>query len=99
MATDPKKTLPPAAAPASLKNGYRQKLESSMADFSIRELLGFLLSSVGIAECTAYLERILKIDPMVFTTGPCAWVPFPSSCVSPHTQCISSDEFAGTLSS
>jgi transposase-like protein len=57
MATDPKKTLPPPTAPATLKTDIDKMLESGMADFSIRELLGFLLSSVGIAERNAYLER------------------------------------------
>jgi len=57
MATDPKKTLPPVTSPESLKKDIDKMMESGMADFSVRELLGFLLSSVGLAERNAYLER------------------------------------------
>jgi hypothetical protein len=41
-------------------------LESDLADLSVRELLSMLLSSVGLAERKAYLERILPDKPNGF---------------------------------
>ena len=41
-------------------------LESDLADLSVRELLSMLLSSVGLAERKAYLERIFPDQPNGF---------------------------------
>jgi hypothetical protein len=41
-------------------------LESDLADLSLGQLLSMLLSSVGLAERKAYLERILPDKPNGF---------------------------------
>ena len=60
MATDPKSSLPPTSPSDSLPTEVRQALTSGVGDFNLRELLSWLLSSVGLAERKAYLERILQ---------------------------------------
>jgi putative transposase len=66
MATDPTKSLAPESPPRTGKNTLAQLLESDLADLSLRELLSMLLSSVGLAERKAYLERILPDKPNGF---------------------------------
>jgi len=66
MATDPSKSLAPESLPLTEKNTLAQMLESDLADLSLRELLSMLLSSVGLAERKAYLERILPDKPNGF---------------------------------
>jgi putative transposase len=66
MATDPKSSLPPTAPADSLPQEVRQALASGLGDFNLRELLSWLLSSVGLAERKAYLERILQDKPNGF---------------------------------
>jgi len=66
MATDPSKSLAPESLPLTKKNTLAQRLESDLADLSVRELLSMLLSSVGLAERKAYLERILPDKPNGF---------------------------------
>jgi putative transposase len=66
MATDPSKSLAPESLPLTGKNTLAQMLESDLADLSVRELLSMLLSSVGLAERKAYLERILPDKPNGF---------------------------------
>jgi putative transposase len=66
MATDPSKSLAPESLPLTEKNTLAQRLESDLADLSVRELLSMLLSSVGLAERKAYLERILPDKPNGF---------------------------------
>src|ERR1700745_1823504 len=63
MATDPPKSLAPKSMPAAANNGLPPLSESDLADLSLRELLGMLLSSVGVAERKAYLERLLQDKP------------------------------------
>jgi tetratricopeptide (TPR) repeat protein len=65
MATDPPKSLAPKSIPAAGKNGLPLS-EPDLADFSLRELLGMLLSSVGLAERKAYLQRLLHEQPNGF---------------------------------
>jgi transposase-like protein len=57
MATGSKKSVTPSSYPESVKSDVDKILQSGLADFSIRELLGFLLSSTGAAERRVYLER------------------------------------------
>src|SRR5581483_1577083 len=58
MATDPNPSLTPKASPdSSVPAEVEQALSSGLADCSLRELLGLLLSSVGQAERQAFLER------------------------------------------
>jgi len=66
MATDPSKSLAPESLPLTGKNTLAQMLESDLADLSVRELLSMLLSSVGLAERKAYLERIFPDKPNGF---------------------------------
>ncbi len=66
MATDPKSSLPPTAPADSLPPEVRQALASGLGDFNLRELLSWLLSSVGLAERKAYLDRILQDQPNGF---------------------------------
>src|ERR1700758_1622057 len=66
MATDPPKSLAPKSIASAGKNGLPPLSESELADLSLRELLGMLLSSVGLAERKAYLERLLQDKPNGF---------------------------------
>jgi len=52
--------------PAAANNGLPPLSQSDLADLSLRELLGMLLSSVGVAERKAYLERLLPDKPNGF---------------------------------
>ena len=66
MATDPRKSLAPKSIPSAVKNSLPSFSESDLSDLSLRELLGMLLSSVGVAERKAYLERLLQDQPNGF---------------------------------
>ena len=66
MATDPNSSLSPTSPSEPLPAEIRQALASGLGDFNLRELLGWLLSSVGLAERQAYLERILHDNPNGF---------------------------------
>src|ERR1700675_1051035 len=66
MTTDPKKSLAPKSVSSAQKNTLDQMLDSDLADFSLRELLSALLSSVGVAERKAYLERLVEDKPNGF---------------------------------
>ena len=59
MATDPKPSLSPKTATeaSSLPVEVERALSAGLGDFSLRELLSLMLSSVGQAERQAYLER------------------------------------------
>src|SRR4029450_11799322 len=56
MATDPKKTLPPSSSSSVAKTDIDRFLRTGLADFSLRELLGLLISSAGAAERNIYLQ-------------------------------------------
>jgi putative transposase len=56
MATDPKKSLTPSVAASIVKPDLDRLLQSGMADFSLRELLGWMTSSAGAAERNVYLQ-------------------------------------------
>ena len=57
MATGSKKSVTPTPTPEFAKSDIDKLLQSGLADFSLRELLGVLLSSVGAAERQAYLSK------------------------------------------
>src|SRR5215510_1581289 len=60
MATDPKKSLP-LSSPSSIgKTEVDRLLQTGLADFSLRELLGLLISSAGAAERNVYLQEALN---------------------------------------
>jgi transposase-like protein len=51
---------------SSLPAEIQQALASGLGDFSLRELLSWWLSSVGLAERKTYLERVLHDQPNGF---------------------------------
>ena len=57
MTTDPKKSLTPAALSELVKSDVHQLLQTGLAGFSLRELLGLLISTAGTAERSVYLEK------------------------------------------
>jgi transposase-like protein len=57
MATGSKKSVAPSSIPEFVKSDVDRILQSGLADFSIRELLGLLLSSTGVAERKVYLDN------------------------------------------
>jgi putative transposase len=56
MATDPKKSVTPSSISAVAKTDIDRLLQTGLADFSLRELLGLLISSAGAAERNIYLQ-------------------------------------------
>lgn len=57
MTTDSKKSLSPSAVPQFAKSEVEKVLQSGLGDFTLRELLGTLVSSAGLAERQVYLEQ------------------------------------------
>lgn len=55
MTTDSKKSLSPS--PSFAKAEVEKALQSGLGDFTLRELLGTLVSSAGLAERQVYLEQ------------------------------------------
>src|SRR5687767_10569769 len=66
MATDPKKCLPSSSAPTIVKTDVDRLLQTGLADFSLRELLGLLISSAGVAERNVYLKDAVTDRPNGF---------------------------------
>ncbi len=66
MSTDPNKSLAPQPLSPTEKTHLTPFLESDLADLSLRELLGMLLSSAGLAERKVYLERTPQDKPNGF---------------------------------
>jgi putative transposase len=66
MTTDPKKILTPASVSDVAKNDIDQLLQAGLADFTLRELLGLLISSTGSAERNVYLEKTPTDKPNGF---------------------------------
>ena len=59
MSTGSNKSLPPSPARQSEKSEIEKLLQAGLGDFSLRELLGALLSSLAHAERGAYLQNQL----------------------------------------
>jgi len=57
MTADPKKSLAPASISELAKSDVDQLLQTGLADYSLRDLLGLLISTAGAAERSAYLEK------------------------------------------
>src|SRR5262245_26219965 len=57
MAAGSKKSVSPTPIPDPIKSDVERVLQSGLADFSLRELLGVLVSSVGQAERRLYLSK------------------------------------------
>jgi transposase-like protein len=57
MPTDPHPGLAPNASSKSLPAEIAQALAAGLGNFSLRELLGLILNSLGQAERQAYLAR------------------------------------------
>ena len=66
MATDPKKSLPPSSASTIAKTDIDRLLQTGLVDFSLRELLGLLISSAGVAERHVYLQDAATDRPNGF---------------------------------
>jgi putative transposase len=66
MATDPKKSLPSSSVSSMAKTDVDRLLQTGLADFSLRELLGLLISSAGAAERNVYLQETLNDKPNGF---------------------------------
>ena len=66
MATDPKKSLTPTSIPSVAKTDVDRLLQTGLADFSLRELLGMLISSAGAAERDVYLQDTPSDKPNGF---------------------------------
>src|SRR3979411_889092 len=66
MTTDPTKSLAPPPLPPAEKNALAEIVCYALANLSLRELLSMLLSSVGLAERKAYLERVVHDQPNGF---------------------------------
>lgn len=66
MTTDPKKSLTSASIDEFAKNDVDRLLQTGLADFSLRELLGLLISSAGAAERNVYLEKTPTDTPNGF---------------------------------
>ena len=56
MATDPKKSVTPSSISSIAKTDVDRLLQTGLADFSLRELLGLLISSAGAAERNVCLQ-------------------------------------------
>src|SRR5215472_7326538 len=63
MATDPKASLSPNRSPEPLPPEVEQALASGLGPYTLPERLGWLLSSLGVAERQAYLKRIGQDKP------------------------------------
>jgi putative transposase len=57
MTPDPKKSLASVSLSEIAKSDVDQLLQTGLADFSLRELLGLVISSAGAAERTVFLEK------------------------------------------
>ena len=66
MATDPKKSLTPGVVSSNAKTDIDRLLQTGLADFSLRELLGLLISSAGAAERNVYLQDVPADKPNGF---------------------------------
>jgi putative transposase len=66
MATGSNKSVSPAAISELAKNDVDRLLQTGLADFSLRELLGLLISSAGAAERNVYLEKTPDDKPNGF---------------------------------
>jgi transposase-like protein len=66
MTTDSKKSLSPSPVPQFAKSEVERALQSGLGDFTLRELLGTLVSSAGLAERQVYLEQARNDKPNGF---------------------------------
>jgi hypothetical protein len=57
MATGSDKSLPPSSSPHLEKSDIEKLIQSGLADFSLRELLGAMLSNLAQAERGTYLQN------------------------------------------
>jgi transposase-like protein len=66
MTTDPKKSLSPSPIPEFAKSEVERVLQSGLGDFTLRELLGSLVSAAGLAERQVYLGQAVSDKPNGF---------------------------------
>src|SRR5262245_44616774 len=60
MSTDLRKRVTPKARSSNGKTELTKAIESGLADVSLRELLGMLISGVGTSERKEYLSRVVE---------------------------------------
>src|SRR5207253_4758506 len=87
MSTDPNKSLAPQPLSPTEKTHLTPFLESDLADLSLRELLGMLLSSAGLAERKVYLERTPQDKPNGFYDRSLQLGTIPLEVRVPRTRC------------
>src|SRR5688572_23763861 len=66
MSTGSKKSVSPSPVSEFAKSNVEKILQSGLADFSLRELLGALISSAGAAERHVYLQESPNDKPNGF---------------------------------
>jgi len=66
MTADPKKSVSSPSLAEFAQNDVDRLLQTGLADFSLRELLGLLISSAGSAERNVYLEKTPTDKPNGF---------------------------------
>ena len=66
MTTDPKKSVASTSISELAKSDVDQLLQTGLADVSLRELLGLLISSAGAAERNVYLGKTNSDKPNGF---------------------------------
>src|SRR5262249_52816438 len=66
MTTDPKKSLPSSSMSRIAKTDIDRLLQTGLADFSLRELLGLLISGAGAPERNSYLQDVPTDKPNGF---------------------------------
>jgi len=57
MTADPANSLTPVSLSERAKKDVDQLLQSGLSDLSLRDLLGWLISTAGAAERNVYLEK------------------------------------------
>ena len=92
--TDPKKSLASTSISELAKSEVDQLLQTGLADFSLRELLGLLISSAGAAERSVYLEKTNGDKPNGSMTVLFKSEPFPSTFEFPARVAESSGQQA-----
>ncbi len=73
MSVDPKDSVSPEVLTASAKSQIEAVFESGLAEFSLGELLGGLMSGIGLAERNTHLDRSSQDKPNVFYDRALRW--------------------------
>ena len=101
MTADPKKSLASVSLSEIAKSDVHQLLQTGLADFSLRELLGLLISTAGTAERSLYLEKEPTDKPNGFydRSLPLGTIPIEVRVPRTRTGGVPAGDFAFALSS